>query len=273
MSMTIEFQQQTDFLDTKAHSRFVEFAQACVQHRYIGVCYGRPGVGKTRSAREFAQWPKHFQYGMNDEVSAEQEAQIRACQAIFITAKVSNTPKTINSQLSRLMFWLGHARLRVSAGYEEPFLLTNAKQAVPLVVVDEADCLSLKSLEQLRHIYDEYGMGLILLGMPGLEKRLARYPQLYSRIGFAHEFKPLNEDEMRFLFPRQSDAFGLTFDGDQFEHVEAMLMVIRITRGNFRLIERLFAQMKRIMAVNNISEVSADVVEAARDCLVIGPTD
>lgn len=271
MSMTIEFQEQTTFLDTKAHSRFVEFAEACVQHRYIGVCHGRPGVGKTRSAHEFAQWPERFQYNVREKISAEVKAQVRACRAIFMTARVSNTPKTIDAQLSTPMFWLGHARLRISGQYEEPFLLQNASQAIPLVVVDEADRLSLKSIEQLRHVYDECGMGLILMGMPGIEKRLARYPQLYSRIGFVHEFKPLNEDEMRFLFPRHSETFGLMFDTDQFEHIEAMSMVIRITRGNFRLIERLFAQMKRIMAVNNITEVSGGVVEAARECLVIGP--
>jgi hypothetical protein len=42
--------------------------------------------------------------------------------------------------------------------------------------------------------------------------------------------------------------------------------IITITAGNFRLIDRLMAQVRRIKEINKLNTVTREVVDAARDC-------
>lgn len=105
--------------------------------------------------------------------------------------------------------------------------------------------------------------------MPGIEKRVARFPQFYSRIGFVHEFRPLSADEMQSLLERCWTPIGVKLPNTSFTP-EVIARLIRTTSGNLRLLTRLLAQIERVLSVNDAQAVSLEIVEAARDSLVIG---
>ena len=65
---------------------------------------------------------------------------------------------------------------------------------------------------------------------------------------------------MRLLLATHAGDFGIAFDPTQLDAIEAQAAVIRVTRGNFRLMEHLFAPMRRIMILNQVDAVSADMV-------------
>ena len=295
------------FLETSEHRRFVEFCDACRRYRYIGLCYGTPGVGKTLSAR---------QHSRVDEFKAidpwlDPPPESARPDTVFYTTEVINTPGRIAADLvkarSRLTaiatrpieqeerVALEEIRIRDEARRREimekpgsspcdrpavdpiyfqtyQFYKAKKKQVADptsLIVVDEADRLQMNSLEQMRSIFDEGFMGMILIGMPGIEKRIARFPQLYSRSGFVHEFRPLADVEMQEILERRWTPAGVRLPGGNLMP-EVIARLIRITSGNLRLLTRLLTQVERVLSVNDASEVSVQIVEAARDSLVIG---
>lgn len=263
--------EDIQFIETKEYRRFTEFVQACSQYRYIGVCHGEPGVGKSLAATYYAQWDEEIWHeNLRYEISAVMINKVKACKSVLWVAPVSNTPKIVDHQIRMRVQGYGRAFYKANGENELNLLAFEAYKACPLVIIDEADRLSYNSLEQVRHWYDQWKFGLVLIGMPGIERRLSRYPQLYSRIGFSHEFCKLSKDEMRFIFERKWKEFGATFNPDYFPDVEAVNAIMRITAGNFRLIERLFSQIRRILSINKLDRITKEVVDTARDCLVIG---
>ncbi len=113
-------------------------------------------------------------------------------------------------------------------------------------------------------------LAIILIGMPGIDQRFRHYPQLYSRLGFSHRYRALGRDELLFVLDKHWKRLGRTLNPDDFTDAQAIAAIERITRGNFRLLERLFPQISRILKINELETITDDVVEAAASVLVIG---
>ena len=294
-------------VETREHRRFTEFCDACRRYGYIGLCYGPPGVGKTLSARSYSRWDKvrqsdRWTSGPTENplldtvfytpavVNAPGNIAADLRQARDTLKDLARRPLRMEKEKrlesirqrdeehqSTLLWkhdWLSEPLPELHPTYGEvakEYIEKDMQLRDPttLILIDEADRLRMASLEQVRAIFDAGEIGVILIGMPGLEKRLVRYPQFYSRIGFVHEFRPLSAAQVRQLLEQRWTPSGVNLPEPPWAE-EAVAAIIRITGGNFRLLHRLLTQMERILEVNQLHEITKAVVETARETLVIG---
>lgn len=257
------------FVETREYLRFVEFCDATKKSKYIGVCYGPPGVGKTKSGRRYSNWDFQEVYldqGMRKFLAP---SEVREYDTLFFTPPVVHTARELMKAIANLRKWLNIFIIQ-SYSSEEIIDTKPREDATQLIIIDEADRLSAQGFEYLRSVYDEQSISVIFLGMPGLEKRLSRYPQLYSRVGFVHEFKTLSPVEVRQILQSRLEELGSKYSKPGFMDPEAIAAIVRITHGNFRLLLRLLMQIERLMEINGMDTVSKELVEAAREILIIG---
>lgn len=148
------------FIETKEYRRFSEFCNACIEYKYIGICYGSPGVGKTLSSRYYADWDKiekQIRYRNADNIAEKATDDILKSNTIFYTAPAERASK-IGSQISLLGYQHGMTRAMYLVKQNiksegEAYTDFKAYENIDLIIVDEIDRLKLQQLEQLRSIY------------------------------------------------------------------------------------------------------------------------
>lgn len=279
---------QFNFIETKEYRKFVEFCDSCAKYRYIGICHGIPGVGKTAAARYYSKWDiiedsvKKSTYLFERKKDNIPDYVLDA-NILFITSPAVR-PTSIHNTLASYARNLGWAKETLFAQLndlteEEERVVFDERlhkdtyEEIDLVIVDEVDRLKTQTIEILRDIYNQNDIGLVLIGMSGIEKRLSRYPQLYSRVGFSHEYKKMGTTELKHILEYKWHELGLTISYENYDNYEAVNSIIKLSNGNFRLVQRLFSQIERIMGINNLEKVTTEVVQAARESLIIGTND
>lgn len=259
------------FIKTRQYKQFEEFCRACHREKYIGLCYGPAGAGKTESAYHYTNWKKIEKHIEHNYTAGKPEINfsMKKLHTLFYTPQILSKPAKIIQDLKGMQREFNLLKERALYPEEIPFEIRN-HNFVELIIIDEAERLKSMAFELIREFYDETGISFVFIGMPGIEKIIEYYPQLYSRVGFVHQFKNLGKSEIEFIIANQFSRLGLAIEEDNFTDQEAVSAVIRMTNGNFRLINRLLKQAYRIMQVNSMTTLTADIFEAARKCLLIG---
>jgi AAA domain len=116
------------FLITSEYRRFAEFCDACRQYRYIGLCYGPPGVGKTLSARRFAAWDRFEALSSVWRAEDHEIAAFGDADTVFYTPEVVNSPRAVADGVTHLCASLRSIREEPQRRAEQAAARTQARE-------------------------------------------------------------------------------------------------------------------------------------------------
>ena len=143
----------------------------------MGLVHGETGYGKSTAVAWFANRP--------------------SVNAVYVRALATWTPAAM---LEAILKKLGRSPRGGSSKMMEDIIEILALAQRPLFV-DEADYLvdSKKMTESLRDLHDMATVPVVLIGMGGIDQRLAHRKQLTGRVMQDVKFNPLGEDDAQKL--------------------------------------------------------------------------
>lgn len=232
-----ESTQKGGLVETDTLLKIQELCEDCKNYHLLGVVVGNPGSGKTESLKEYAARHEKVKYIQCD-----------------VASTISSLCEIINPQ---------------AGGGTIATKLQALKQFLKgwLLILDEADLLSIRQLEAFRAVYDDGGIGLILAGTPRFQKILTRghnakenLAQLYSRVDFFLNVHNPNDEELL----RYVEKVGI-------KDSEAAKLIRKTGKENsFRAAAKTINQARRIAALNN-QEIDAEVIKAAQQLIFLKP--
>lgn len=212
------------FSKDKKMSDFV-IAEA-IENREIAIITGEAGSGKSTIAKE---WSKSHP------------------NVVLLEATLHTTASVLLKELGTQFGVNGGANLHESVSNISRYL----KNADVVLMIDEAEHLPLRALEDLRRIWDFSGVPLILFGTEILTRNLmgknGELRQLYSRIGGKYKMKGLDREECKEVFCEE---------------------IYPYTLGNFRSSHKLYKRATRLAELHK-EELSIEIIQNAVNMVIL----
>lgn len=171
---------------------------------------GEHGCGKSTAAKLLAQKPRTLYWEARPEYSP------RECVADILT----------------------HLNIRVGESWRQRTdVLTNYLLDHPhTLLIDEAQRMGWRTLDQLKYVADNAKITIVLLGSPWLEQIIAKRTDIDSRVGVRVHIQPLSQEEFMKLYSQ--DGYP----------PKVLATVHEVTRGVYRVIDRLLRHLDVALA-------------------------
>lgn len=256
------------FLESESHFSLVELATVCREDKKIGICFGKPGIGKTSSAKRFCNWSTIEANLLAKNGVPVEPATMMLCDSVYYLPSVTVTAPRLKIELNLLKNKFEDAFQR-SVNWQTPedWAKEVQRQHLKLIIVDEAFRLKYQALEQLRDVQEEWDVGLLLIADPGFERSLSRMWHFTVRVAHAEELKPLSAIETAQYIDKQLEIMKLPKPPE-----EVYTLILWYTQGVLRSLGNLFSMIARILKINEdvVKEITRDVVETAREMMMFG---
>ena len=114
------------------------------------------------------------------------------------------------------------------------------------VIVDEADRLDLRRIEDLRDIHEATGISVALIGEEGFYPKLKGRQRIYSRVAEVIDFSPVEPDD---VITYAAQAANLKIEP------EAAAILAEQAQGSFRLVHNFVVKLEALAKASNLAAI------------------
>ena len=185
------------FIETVPYHNLVEMADACKETSSIGMCFGKPGAGKTAAAYRYSNWQNILNnFAVRNGVPIEPEKTLKI-DTIYYQPSITVSAPRLRSELIQLKNKF-ETVVSNAVSWTEPEKWAESLKSQPakLIIVDEAYRLKYQALEELRDIHESWNVGILLLADPGFERSIGRMWHFCVRIAYVEEFNLFTPSEV-----------------------------------------------------------------------------